>query len=193
MTSITDKVSNMRTRQINLAVLLIVAAVSVLGCNRTSSATNANTGTPENANAANPQNVQARAGESPKPAEAPATAAPTAPQLAGAYVMSEVHDKGVVSIISELKTVITFAGDGTYKRISSKGGKVYHTDSGTYLIDGLDKLVLAIQISQAGMERKLHNTPIRRTHKFTLSSNGEELRMISDDGKVALFRRTDQP
>jgi hypothetical protein len=107
--------------------------------------------------------------------------------------MSEIHDKGVVNIMSEMKTVISFAGDGSYKRTSTKKGKVYHTDSGTYRIDGEDKLVLAILTSQAGIERKTHNTPIRKTHKFALSANGEELRLISDDGKVALFRRTDQP
>lgn len=184
----------MRTRQINLAVLLLLAMLSVVSCNRTSSATNAKPGTPENTNAASQQNEQARAGESPKPAEVPAAKGPVAaPQLAGAYVMSEVHDKGVVNIMSEMKTVISFAGDGSYRRTSTKKGKVYHTDSGTYRIDGEDKLVLAILMSQAGMERKLHNTPLRKTHKFTLSSNGEELRLISDDGKVALFRRSDQP
>lgn len=184
----------MRTRQINLAVLLFVATFSVVSCDKTSSATNAKPGTPENANAAAPQNEQARAGESSKPAEAPpATTPAAAPQLAGAYEMSEVHDKGVVNLMSEMKTVIKFAGDGTYIRAASKKGKIYHTDSGTYRIDGSDKLVLTIQMSQGGMERKIHNKPISKTHKFTLSSNGEELRLISDDGKVALFRRTDQP
>jgi hypothetical protein len=180
----------MRIRHYSPLVLLFLTLVLV-SCNRTSSATNAKPGKPENATAAAPQTGNQGAA-APKPADAtPAKAPEAAPKLAGAYVMAEVHDKGVVNIISELKTVIYFAGDGTYSRSSSKKDLVYHTDSGLYRIQGEDQLVLTIQMSKTGAERKIHSTPINKTHKFNLSSNGEELRMTSDDGKVALFRRSD--
>lgn len=181
----------MRIRQYCLVVLLFVATLVVVSCNRTSSATNAKSGASENANATAPQIAPAETGESPKPADAPLAKLPAAaPQLAGAYVMTEVEDKGIVTIISELTTLINFAADGTYSRSSSKKGTVYHTDSGAYRVEGEDKLVLTIQMSKTGTERKIHGTPLKKTHKFTLSSNGEELRMISDNGKVALFRRS---
>ena len=182
----------MRVRQYGLAMFLLVATLVSVSCNRTSSATNENIGTPENANAAATKPGPAQTGESPKPSEAMPAKGPTgAAQLAGTYVMTEVHDKGVVTIISELTSVIHFAADGTYTRSSSKKGRVYHTDSGGYRVEGGDKLVLTIQMSKTGSDRKIHSTPLSKTHKFTLSSNGEELRMISDDGKVALFRRSD--
>ncbi|MFY9607583.1 MAG: hypothetical protein WAU45_03075 [Blastocatellia bacterium] len=174
-------------RQYSLVVFLFVATLAVVSCNRTSQATKAKPGTPENANSAAPQAGTAQTGASPKMGEA----TPAAPKLAGAYVMSEVHEKGVVNIISELKSVIYFGADGTYSRSSSKKGTVYHTDSGEYRIEGEDNLVLTIRMSKTGMDSKFHGTPIKKTHKFKLSSNGEELRMISDDGKVALFRRSD--
>lgn len=183
----------MRPRHYWMVVLLFVATLVVVSCNGKSPATNATPGTPEKSNAAAPQTGPATAGEPAKPAEATSAKGPAAaPRLAGAYVMTEVHDKGVVTIISELTSVIHFAADGTYSRSSSnKKGTVYHTDSGTYRVEGEDGLVLTIQMSKDGMERKIHSTPLKKTHKFTLSSNGEELRMISDDGKVALFRRSD--
>ena len=182
----------MRIKQYGIAMFLLAATLVVVSCNRTSSATNANLGTPENANAAAAQPGPAQPGESSKPAEAMPAKGPAEPaQLAGTYVMTEVHDKGVVTIISELTSVIHFAADGTYTRSSSKKGTVYHTDSGAYRVEGGDKLVLMIQMSKTGSDRKMHSTPLRKTHKFTLSSNGAELRMISDDGKVALFRRSD--
>jgi len=181
----------MKIRHYSPLVLLFLTLVFV-NCNRTSSATNAKPGKPENATAGAPQTGNDQGGASAKPAEATSAKAPdAAPKLAGAYVMTEVHDKGVVNIISELKTVIYFSGDGTYTRSSSKKDLVYHTDSGSYRVEGEDKLVLTIQMSKTGSDRKIHTTPITKAHKFTLSSNGEELRMISDDGKVALFRRSD--
>lgn len=104
--------------------------------------------------------------------------------------MKEVHDRGVVNLISELKTVILFTADGSYTRSSSKKDRVYHTDSGKYQIEGQDNLVLTIQMSKTGLNSKIHSTPLKKTHKFMMSESGEELRLISDDGKVAIFRRT---
>jgi len=108
--------------------------------------------------------------------------------------MREVQDKGgVVNIISENKTVIHFDEDGSYSRASSNKGRLYHTDSGHYRIESADKLVLTIRMSKTGSENKVHNPPLQKPHQFSLSQNGEELRMTSADGKVALFQRINAP
>jgi hypothetical protein len=106
--------------------------------------------------------------------------------------MTEVEQSGISTIMSEMKTVINFGADGTYRRGSSKKDKLYHTDSGQFSVNG-DQLNLTIQISKKGMESKLHTPPLHKTHKFSLSPSGDELRLIAPDGKVALFRRTNVP
>ena len=105
--------------------------------------------------------------------------------------MSEVHDKGIVSIISEVKTVIRFSPDGSYDRSSSKDGTTIHNDWGQYRVEGDDKLVLSIQMSKQKLNNKMHDPPLQKTHKFTLSPDGQELRLTTDDGKTAVFRRTE--
>ena len=104
--------------------------------------------------------------------------------------MSEVRDKGVVSIISEVKTVIRFSPDGTYDRTSAKEGTTYHNDWGQYRVEGDDQLVLSILMSKQKLDSKVHNPPLKKTHKFTLSPDGQELTLTTDDGKTAVFRRT---
>ena len=180
----------MRTRRVSLIIVLVLAILFVTSCKGTSSGTSAApAGTSGNANAAAPQPTQPNA--SSKPGEAGSAKGATAPpRLEGTYVMSEVEDRGVSTIISEMRTVINFSADGTYRRGSSKKDKLYHSDSGQYRVDG-DKLMLTIQVSKKGMESKMHNPPLQKAHKFTLSPSGDELRLISSDGKVALFRRSD--
>ncbi|MEK6301148.1 MAG: hypothetical protein AABO41_10540 [Acidobacteriota bacterium] len=175
----------MRTNRSSPIIALLLATLVFTSCKGTSSGTSAAPGTtPSNANAPTPQ-------PAPNQADAASSQGPVAPpQLAGTYVMSEVQEKGgVLNIISENKTVIHFDADGSYSRASSNKGRLYHTDSGDYRIEGSDKLVLTIRMSKGGSENKIHNPPLQKPHQFTLSSNGEELRMTSSDGNVALFRR----
>lgn len=166
-------------------VAFLLATVVFASCKGTSSETTAAPAAPSsNPNATAPQ---------PAPAQ-PDTASsqgPVAPaQLAGTYVMREVHDKGgVVNIISENKSVIHLDADGSYSRASSNKGRLYHTDSGHYRVEGGDKLVLTIRMSKTGAENKVHNPPLQKQHQFALSPNGEELRLTSADGNVALFQR----
>jgi hypothetical protein len=188
-----DKGSDMRTTPYRLIIVLFLATLFVSNCKGGSSGTGAAPDSTKNANSSNPQPpTPAQTSASSKPGDvAPAKETGATPKLVGTYVMSEIHESGVATIISELKTVIHFSDDGTYSRASSNKGKIYHTDSGKFRIDGGDKLVLTIQVSRKGMENKMHDPPLQKVHKFELSSGGEELRMTSDSGKVALFRRSD--
>jgi hypothetical protein len=169
--------------------IIFLLAVSLLAsCKATSSGKNAKPNAVKNANASAPQAGPNQPDTSPKPGEPP-LAGPSQPL--GTYVMSEVHDKGIVSIISEVKTVIHFSADGSYDRSSSKEGTAYHNDWGQYRVEGDDKLVLSIRMSKQKLNNKLHDPPLQKTHKFTLSPDGQELKLTTDDGKTAVFRRTD--
>jgi hypothetical protein len=108
-----------------------------------------------------------------------------ASRLYGTYSMTEVHAGGVVNMISQLKTEITFATDGTYSRVSRRNNNVYHTDAGEYRVEGNDMIVLLIKMAR----QKVYDPPRERRHSFTLSRDGDELRMSSGDGKTAIFRR----
>jgi hypothetical protein len=109
-------------------------------------------------------------------------------KLFGAYEWREVEDKGVVTIITKVKTVMVFTADGNYSRISQRNGKTYHSDSGQFRIEG-DKLVLTIQIS----EKNIKTPPLVKAHKFSLSADGDELKMTSDAGATATYQRTSKP
>jgi hypothetical protein len=60
-----------------------------------------------------------------------------------------------------------------------------HDDHGQYRIENGDQLVLTIQMSK----KTIHNPPIEKRHRITLSRDGEELQMISDKGDAAVFRK----
>ncbi|HXG92969.1 MAG TPA: hypothetical protein VNN73_11475 [Blastocatellia bacterium] len=110
----------------------------------------------------------------------------TAATLIGSFEISEVHQEGVVAMVGERTSRFTFRRDGNYTRISKKGNEIYHSDGGKYRVEGNDRLVLTIQVTK---EKGVLKTPIEKTHKFTLSPDGQELRLITDDGKVAVYRR----
>lgn len=114
-------------------------------------------------------------------------------QLLGTYESREVHDQGVVTLMSQLKTVWMFTADGAYQRLSQVKGKPYHADSGTFRIDPPDKLVLTIQVTGLKTQRKIQNPPLMKTHIFSLSPDGEELRLTSAKGSVAVFERIAKP
>jgi hypothetical protein len=99
--------------------------------------------------------------------------------------MTEVHAGGVVNMISQLKTEITFAADGSYTRVSKRNGNIYHVDAGQYRLEDNDHLVLMIKMAK----QKIYDPPRERKHSFTLSRDGAELKMTSEDGKIAVFRK----
>lgn len=107
-------------------------------------------------------------------------------QLLGTYAAREIRDdKGITTMVSEHRTLISFLPDGTYSRVAQrKDGTTYHSDSGSFRIDAPDKLVLTIQVS----DKKIQSPPLHRTHKFSLSDDGDELKMTSEKS-VAVFRR----
>ena len=123
-----------------------------------------------------------------------ADAKPSAPaQLLGTYESREVQEQGVVTVMSQLKTLFLFSADGTYSRESQVKGKAYHADSGTYRIEPPDKLHLSIQVTGLKTSRKVQNPPLSKTHKFSLSPDGDELRLTSEKGSVGIFRRIGKP
>jgi hypothetical protein len=111
------------------------------------------------------------------------------PQLIGTYEAREVEDKGVVTLISQIKTVISFDARGTYSRASQAKGKIYHSDSGQFRIEPPNKLVLTIQTSR----KTILKPPVEKKHTFSLSDDGDELRLTSDKGTTAVFHRVSKP
>lgn len=142
-----------------------------------------------------PQTSDANRSASPgKEAETAANAKPSGPaQLLGTYESREVQDQGVITLITQLKTLWMFASDGTYSRVSQVKGKPYHADSGTFRIEPPDKLLLSIQVTGLKTQRKVQSPPLSKTHKFSLSPDGEELRLTSEKGSVGVFRRVAKP
>jgi hypothetical protein len=129
-----------------------------------------------------------------KEADAAATVKPVGPpQLLGTYESREVRDQGVVTLMSQLKTLWMFSADGTYSRVSQVKGQPYHADSGTFRIEPPDKLVLTIQITGPKAKRRIQNPPLSKTHTFSLSPDGEELRFTSAKGSVGIFKRVAKP
>ncbi|HEX5731392.1 MAG TPA: hypothetical protein VF131_01050 [Blastocatellia bacterium] len=109
------------------------------------------------------------------------------PTLLGTYSIIEVHHKGLIDMISaENTTEINFTPDGRFSRLSRKGGKVDHTDSGDFRIEGQDQLVLLIRESK----QQIQDPPVVRRHKIEVSADGTELRMMSKQGLTAMFRKT---
>ncbi|MFP5263705.1 MAG: hypothetical protein ACLGJB_17630 [Blastocatellia bacterium] len=172
-----------------ISVLLLLLASWTGACKNAATSTNnqASPGPPPaaNSNAPNDQPPANNNTAAEKSSGAPAPAASNPSKLFGTYAMSEVHSGGVVNMISQMKTQITFLADGTYSRISMRKGNVYHSDAGNFRVEGNDQLVLLIKFAK----QKVHNPPLERRHSFTLSRDGEELTMTSDDGKVAVFRK----
>ena len=86
-----------------------------------------------------------------------------------------------------------FSADGTYSRVSEVKGNPYHADSGTFRVDRPDKLVLTIQVTGLKGKRKIQSPPLTKTHQFSLSPDGEELKLTSAKGSVGIFRRVSKP
>ena len=107
-------------------------------------------------------------------------------KLLGSYTIAEVHEKGVVTMIPhQIATQITFLPDGTFSRTSKARDKENFKDSGQFVIEGQDQLILKIVMSRGQIQK----TAVEKRHKFSLSEDGTELKMIAKDGKIAVFRR----
>lgn len=127
-----------------------------------------------NASAAKPADTNAASNEPVDPAK-----------LLGTYQMVQVQKAGVVNMLSHAKSEMTFIPDGTYSRTSKLQDKVIHDDQGQYRIEDGQYLVLTIQVSK----KNIHNPPLEKRHKISLSRDGEELKMISENGDIAVFHK----
>jgi hypothetical protein len=186
----------MRTRIYFLTLLITVLAVCLTACNdsatqKASDAPAAQQPSPGGNNSASPPPQPAPTGANRNEAgrgEGAGGGEGTPATLAGTYTISEVENQGVVSMVDQnkAKTVITFKPAGTYRRESSREGIPYHIDTGTFRIEPPDRLVLRI----IRVNRMVQAQPKEVHHTFRVSPDGEELKMISKDGKVATFRRS---
>jgi hypothetical protein len=169
----------MRSKQYALISIMIFSVAALAACSKQESIS-----TSAAEPVASPANANATSPPATTPANNPATPPPT---LAGDYMLSEVQHKGQVTMISVgNSTEISFRPDGTYARVSRLGGKVDHTDSGEFRIEGGKQLVLRIRM----WKKKFQTPAVEKKHTFSLSSDGAELRMTGADSKVGVFRRT---
>lgn len=183
---------------INKPAILIIVLLSVplAGCNKGAATSNSDSkpnsnsaaisttpGPPDSSSAAQANSNTADG----KPADnSAASNIPADPaKMLGTYQMVQVQRAGVVNMLSESKTEITFSPEGTYSRLSKVKEKIIHDDQGQYRIEGGEYLVLTIQVSK----KTIHNPPIEKKHKISLSRDGEELKMISDNGNMAVFHK----
>ncbi len=163
-----------------LALLLVLGSVSVASaCNGASPQLSGNNSGQPPASSTGNSNLSATT-----PSPSPATVLEALP---GTYTLSEVHDKGIVTIISaENRTEFNFFKDGRYTRVSMIGGRTDHTDGGKFRIDGQDQLILSIEISNKSIQMPARE----KRHKFALSPDASEMRLTAADGKVAVFKKT---
>ena len=187
----------------SLPILLVVLTFVLPGCKTREPASNttaqpsssvlSNANRSENSNrSSEPEDTNRNAGAA-KKTETPATTkSEPSSQLVGTYEAREIQDKGIVTLVSKVRTLISFSANGTYTRVSQHGGQTYHSDSGQFRVEAPDKLVLTIQMSAEKSKPKIQNPPLQRTHTFSLSSDGEELR-LTKNGSTAVFHRVSNP
>ncbi len=108
--------------------------------------------------------------------------------LQGTYAIAEVHHEGIVDMIkADTTTEIVFKPPASFSRLSKKDGRVYHTDSGQYAIEG-DTLILQIVLSN----KQIQQPAVQKRHKFSISPDGNEFKLTSDKNNTAVFRRISQ-
>jgi len=176
-----DPLTKMKRTHVFLWIALALPTFLLAGCSRKEIASsNAASKSPDSSSPVTATtNSPATSNQSP-----PAPAASESPKLVGVYEAREVENKGVVTLISHIKTVFSFTPDGTYSRVSQVKGKTYHSDGGRFRIEAPDKLILEIQIA----ERNIKNPSIIKEFRFTLSPDGDELKVISEKG-TATYQR----
>ena len=178
-------------------VLLLVCGLALSACSKPATGDPKAAATPASSTESKP------ASSPPSPADAKAASQEQGPvvkdslglpvqkpggagKLLGSYTIAEVHEKGVVTMIPhQIATQITFLPDGTFSRTSKARDKANFKDSGQFVIEGQDQLILKIVMSRG----QIQQPAVEKRHKFSLSEDGMELKMIAKDGKVAVFRR----
>jgi hypothetical protein len=169
-------------KTISIYALSFLATVLLTGCDgrnatENASAVTANANKPEAAQVQNPANDNRNA-----------ETLPLKDRIAGAYVLGEMHNSGVITMVPpELRTILALSKDGSYTRIATKEGTMYRRDTGVYSVEEPDRLVLTIQNST---EKGIHNPPTKKPLSFTLSQDGNELRLKNEDGSIGVFRRS---
>jgi hypothetical protein len=189
-----DSYKQMKRARSILSILLVLPMLLLAGC-KTGEAPSNTAAKPAPADNSNQAASSAgRNTNSSKEGDASTAAKPAGPaQLIGTYESREVHDQGVVTLITQLKTLWMFSSDGTYSRVSEVKGRPYHADSGTFRIEPPDKLVLTIQVTGLKTKRQIQSPPLSKTHTFSLSPDGEELRLTSAKGSIGIFQRVTKP
>lgn len=105
----------------------------------------------------------------------------------GTYTIAEIEHDGQVTMINPDDSVsISFFSDGSYTRSSRRKGRVVHSDSGSYRIEG-NQLVLVKLMSGAKLNPE---QPPEDRYELNISADGQELRLSGKGGKVAIFRKT---
>lgn len=152
------------------------------GCKGKETASSNSASTSPGASSSVTANANSPAASTAQPATTPAASEPA--QLIGTYEAREVENKGVVTLISHIKTLFSFTPDGTYSRVSQVNGKTYHSDGGLFRIEAPNKLILTIQI--AG--KTIQNPRIEKKLIYSLSADGDELKLTSEKG-TATYQR----
>ena len=182
----------MRGTQFRFLTLALALVFLLAACKARTSTTNSSNSAklPPNASSnANPSANSNKSGQPPssegKDNSKPANA-DSSPQLAGTYQAREIRDQGITTIVSESRSLISFFPDGTYSRVAQrKDGTTYHADSGKFRVNAPDKLLLTIEVS----DKKIQSPPLHRMHKFSLSEDGDQLKLTNEKGGVAVYRR----
>jgi hypothetical protein len=134
------------------------------------------------------QPVQEGPVSTPKAVEARPQPPATPQYLEGLYVISEVQEKGdsgkVLMVPTGSDISFAFMQDGTFSRSTKRQGKAFHKDGGNYALQG-NQLTLTATIS----EKEILPEPKQKIYTFTLSPDGEELKLTAESGKTAVFRR----
>lgn len=177
----------MKRTLVALAIGLALLTLLLSGCKGKEAAVS-NSAASQGASPASTANANSSVASGGQPSTTPS--APEPPKLLGTYEAREVENKGVVTMISKIKTLFLFRADGTYSRVSQVNGKTYHSDSGQFRIEEPDKLVITIQVDNNNMK-----TPaVVKTQRFRLSPDGNELKLISvKKESTATFQRTSKP
>jgi hypothetical protein len=177
-----------------LILLIFIASLWLAGCAKnpvpnqavTTPASTANSNAPQGQNSTANQNSSSQKPDANPPAQTVQTTESPQALLQGTYAISEVQHDGIVEMINSANTTeITFKAPASFSRVSKKNGKKDYSDSGQYKIEGSDKLILKIIMSN----EKIQINPVSKQHTFAISPTGDELKLTSSTGKTAVFRR----
>jgi hypothetical protein len=162
----------MAPRRVLISTLLLLILIGVMaGCNN---------------QAPGPDASASAAGQQPTSSGASAPSDLPVQVPVGVYVISEVDDKGTATMVNPGDEItIIFERGGTFSRTSKNHGQVIHTDNGEFHIEGRDQMVLKSTIS----DKSPVISDTVKTHKFELSTDGDELKLWGTGDRIAVFRR----